>query len=542
MKITKKILIVIAAVLMIALPIALPAQATTFLPIITMKPYVTSLIPLPTTTPSVSFPTITSYIPLPTNTFDFTPVTMMPIPVDVLTKWKNVNDTDPLYMPVDVIADRQRVKILDWQNGGRLSVYDIESDTWYYLEPPASIGSMAFPFGLCEGPNDSVYIADTYKNRILQCSSNGAWSVVEDSGFSAPSAVLYYKNTLYVADTGNDRIRYLQEGVWKEITKVGLSVTFSSLTDIKMKNGGGMLIADGGNDYIINREAYTKMYSFISDSTYTDQFIKMYPDENNDLYITSTSSDALVKFDGTDFIKIMSSGSNLGQVNNPAGVFDDGMGTIYVADMGNNRVQRNFSSENTLIDFSTDGTTVTGFSPATQGYTLQVPEGKTSIDLSAVATSPYADIAGDLGSMALSYGENVFTVTVSPEWGSDKDYTLTITRQSPTPTPTDEPTATPEVTSTPPPVPSPSESTVAESSEVATNTPDAESTQEQLGENNQDSESDASAESPSKQPAEQIPIWMIVLLTVLGCAVVAVTVILIYMMKKGKTPNDKDFE
>ena len=98
------------------------------------------------------------------------------------------------------------------------------------------------------------------------------------------------------------------------------------------------------------------------------------------------------------------------------------------------------------------------------------------------------------------------------------------------------------MTSTPPPVPAPSESTVAESSEVATNTPDAESTQEQLGDNNQDSESDASAESPSKQPAEQIPIWMIVLLTVLGCAVVAVTVILIYMMKKGKTPNDKDFE
>ncbi len=183
MKISKKIVIIIAAILVIAMAAALPAQATTFIPLITMQPFVTNLIPLPTTTPSISFPVITSYIPLPTNTFEFTPVTMLPIPLDVLTKWTSVNDTEPLYLPIDVVADRYRVKILDWQNGGRLSVYDIESDTWYYLEPPASIGSMAFPFGLCVGPDNSVFIADTYKNRILQCSQNGSWSVVEDTGF-----------------------------------------------------------------------------------------------------------------------------------------------------------------------------------------------------------------------------------------------------------------------------------------------------------------------------------------------------------------------
>ncbi len=355
-----------------------------------------------------------------------------------------------------------------------------------------------------------------------------------------------------MADTGNDRIRYLQEGVWKEITKVGLSTTFGALTDLKMKNGGGMLIADGGNDYIINREAFSKMYSFIEDATYTDQFIKMYPDENNDLYITSTSSDALVKFDGSDFTVIMSSGLNLGQVNNPAGVFDDGMGTVYVADMGNNRVQRNKSSENTLVDLSTDSTTVTGFNPLTQEYTMNVPMGKENINISAAATSPYADVLGDLGNHSLSYGENVFTITVDPEWGSNNDYTLTINRQSPTPTPTDEPTATPEITPTPPPVPSASEGVTEDATEEVTDTPAdnsdnpentdiAQNTSGSNGESNSGS-SQNNQTSGGSSDSEQIPIWMIVLLTVLGCAVIAVTAILITMSVKNKKPRDRDFE
>ena len=544
MKISKKVLIIAIAAILLILSCGIPAKASTIVPIITLQPIITSLIPLPTPTPTTWQPTITDLIPIPQNTFEIIP---LPIPLELLTKWVVVNDSEPLYYPADVVADRYRVKILDWTNGGRLNVYDIEDDTWYYLEPPASIGAMGFPCGMCEGEDGSVYIADTFKNRILKCEANGAWSVVEDSGFSEPRALVYYNDTLYVADTGNDRIRYLSDGSWEEITKVGLNSDFDSPTGVKMKYGGGMLIADGGNYRIINRQARSKAYDVITDASYISYCIRVYPDKNNDLYISSYASDTLVKYDGSDFTLLMSGGSAVGQVDSPLGVFEDGLGTVYVADMGNNRVQRNKTSESSLVDLSLDSATITGFSPSVTEYTVSYPQGKSSVDISAISTSPYADVAGDLGAQSLDYGENVFTVTVDPELGSDKVYTITVMRQSPdTPTPSQTPTPTPEASpsdtsaaGTPEASESPQDESTSTGTLPPTNPPENDVTQTSGGQTSGDISEDA--ESPS---GNATPVWAIVLLSVMACAVVVVGGILIYMTvkSKGKNPKDEDFE
>jgi hypothetical protein len=400
---------------------------------------------------------------------------------------------------------------------------------------------MGFPCGMCEGEDGSVYIADTFKHRILKCEANGSWSIVEDSGFSEPRAVGYYNDTLYVADTGNDRIRYLSDGAWGEITKVGLNSDFDSPTEIKMKYGGGLLIGDGGNYRIVNRQAHSKAYEVISDGSYIGYCIRIYPDKDNELYISSYAGDTFVKYDGSDFTLLMSAGSDVGEVDEPMGVFEDGLGTVYIADMGNNRVQRNKSSENSLIDLALDSNTITGFSPSVTEYTVTYPQGKSSVIISAVSTSPYSDVTGDLGTQSLDYGENVFTVTCVPELGTDNVYTITITRQepeTPTPAPVSSPSETPAGAT-----PEPSEIQPGESPDTAslppTNPPVNDGSQTSAvqtdGESSEDSEDSAGG---------SVPMWAIVLVTVMACAVAVVGGILIYMYVKGKDkkPEDEDFE
>jgi len=89
------------------------------------------------------------------------------------------------------------------------------------------------------------------------------------------------------------------------------------------------------------------------------------------------------------------------------------------------------SADNNLSDLKVDGTTVAGFSPNTTTYTLpNQASSKTSISISATVSDSKAKITGDVGSKTLAVGDNTFTITVTAEDKSTKNYKIMVRRLS----------------------------------------------------------------------------------------------------------------
>lgn len=87
------------------------------------------------------------------------------------------------------------------------------------------------------------------------------------------------------------------------------------------------------------------------------------------------------------------------------------------------------SSVNTLNDLKVDGVTVSGFSSSKTSYTLKDNSGN-SISISAIVTDDKSSVSGT-GSRTLKYGKNTFTVTVTAENGSKRNYTITVNKPDP---------------------------------------------------------------------------------------------------------------
>lgn len=361
-----------------------------------------------------------------------------------------------------------------------------------------------------------------------------------------PIAVTYYNKTVYVADQGNNRVRYLKDRVWYNITKVGIADYFNMPSDVEVDSHGNLYIGDTHNNRIIKKQLGSKAYEIITHPTYIHLGSMMCVSKDGILYISSPNGDTVAKKDGTVFTLLMGPGTNLGKVNGPFGIYDDGLGTIYVADKLNSRVQRSKSGVNTLSALKLDGISVPSFSPTITSYSITYSHDKNSVIISAEATSPYATLEGDIGSRSLTYGLNTFLISAKPEVGSDLLYTINITRENPpatpvptpTPVPTDEPTPepTPEPISEPTPTEEPAPESTSESEDGQSEQNDeksAEESKEAVGDN--ENEEGNGKEDTSSSISKQIPTGIVILITILSFALVtSLGYIIVNHLKKIK--------
>lgn len=92
------------------------------------------------------------------------------------------------------------------------------------------------------------------------------------------------------------------------------------------------------------------------------------------------------------------------------------------------------SSDTALSNLSVTGADITpAFDPAITSYTASVNHDTASVTISATAADHRSTVSGDLGVKNLSDGSNIFTVTVTAEDGSIKNYVVTIDRAKETP-------------------------------------------------------------------------------------------------------------
>jgi sugar lactone lactonase YvrE len=170
--------------------------------------------------------------------------------------------------------------------------------------------------------NDTLYITDLNNNRIVIIDLNNlntSMTILVGNGTSvsqmnAPTDVFVTQTSIYVLDGGNFRV-----------------IKWS-------KNRSNPVIVAGINDTKGNLSSYTTIGS--------SHFI--FVDKNDNLYVSDTKNHRILRFysnssTGATGVMVAGTGiagSNATQLNAPNGIFVDDNGTLYIADLYNNRIQR----------------------------------------------------------------------------------------------------------------------------------------------------------------------------------------------------------
>jgi hypothetical protein len=258
-------------------------------------------------------------------------------------------------------------------------------------EGPASAARVDKPRDTEIGPDGSIFVADTYNNRIRKISPDGTITTVAGNGsqtyngdgIAATAASLYWPHDLFVDDNGNMFIADSNHNRIREITPDGVIHTIAGTgtrgysgdgglaTKAKIKNpksvfefGGYLYVADLAN--VIRRvdlstgviTTYAGMglvKGYQGGDRLTATFNspqRIQVDSAGNLYVADTLNHAIRRIDaatgivttiaGTGvrgFNGTSGQGTNI-QLNQPRGIALDGDGILFVADSNNQRIRR----------------------------------------------------------------------------------------------------------------------------------------------------------------------------------------------------------
>jgi uncharacterized protein (TIGR03663 family) len=272
--------------------------------------------------------------------------------------WDAISDRDMRTALFDIWFNRDytlyanltgntHLTLTTWQPSNRFRLYirnDIVSQMWNLGVPPTAVittdidpyadslleimpdqiigqttsetPEFSGPRGIAVAADDSIYIADTFNNRIVHYSANGelidSWGTYADASqgsapggtFNEPWGIAIGPDgSVYVTDTWNYRIqRFTADGEF--ITMWGTSGIGDTPTGFYGPRG-------------------------------------IYVDQNGQVFITDTGNKRVVVFDsdGNYITQFGASGMELGNFDEPVGITGDANGFIYVADTWNYRVQ-----------------------------------------------------------------------------------------------------------------------------------------------------------------------------------------------------------
>jgi uncharacterized protein (TIGR03437 family) len=200
---------------------------------------------------------------------------------------------------------------------------------------PAAIAQLNAPSGVALDSGGNLFVADTLNHRVRKISAAGVITTVAGTGVAgysgdggpatsgmldSPMGVAVDSNgTLYIADTGNNRIRIVVGG--------GVIYTLAG-------NGNAAFFGDGGPGGVA--------------SVHAPQAVAV--DGSGNTLVADTGNQRIRRISPDGTIRTVAGSGTRGfsgdggqaasaELNLPAGVAVDGAGNIYVADTGNNRLR-----------------------------------------------------------------------------------------------------------------------------------------------------------------------------------------------------------
>jgi sugar lactone lactonase YvrE len=195
---------------------------------------------------------------------------------------------------------------------------------------PAAMARFAGPLGLTIDDGGTIYVADTGNHRIRSITSTGLVLDVAGSGregyadgpsalaqFSSPNAVTVGPDgTIYVADAGNLRIRAISpSGVVSTVAGSGLAGFANGLGTAAQFAVTGAIVADrAGNLYV--------------------------PDRLNSVLRKISPAGVVSTFAGSGMRGHADGPADVAQFNVPVRMGVDAIGNVYVVDIGDNRIRR----------------------------------------------------------------------------------------------------------------------------------------------------------------------------------------------------------
>ncbi len=230
-------------------------------------------------------------------------------------------------------------------------------------------GELDNPLGITSDESGFIYVADSNNSRIVKFTDKGEYLAATggygtgNGEFSVPYGIdLDKEGNIYVTDYGNNNIqKFTRNGLF--VTKWGFKGSgngeFWLPTGIEVNNNGFVFIADSFNNRVQVFNSDGKFLKSVGGSGWLDygfgdgEFYWPFDiafDQDKYIYVADMGNNRIQKFtvNGEFVTKWGSIGVDNGSFARPLGISVDKEGYVYVTDWQNHRIQK-FSSDGRFI-------------------------------------------------------------------------------------------------------------------------------------------------------------------------------------------------